>query len=892
MDARQQESQTKLRRILNTPQVMAASVAKYGKERVGFMVENLKRLSGLGVSLGHAWTFKRMELMIDGFFNLLKTLGDNQGEDFRLEIFQLELLCGFVFGVAPRQLGTDMYRYKHHLLTKLGLSTPEIESYNPEIPSLRVSEKIDSIISKYDKRYTLALVPRRCDSSRNWVLVVPLGGEGRLKIVGFGAELGELSSLYVILRGPDKTPKLWADVGFVVDTGTLTEGGEIRELVHFNVRRHGVEYTERECLPEAKIKSLSYSTGTELATFLQVVYMDRVVRLPERLVRAKEIETWVYNRLLSHYRVDIAYHFMLYRRVVEKHFGGNVPVDRDAVEQCLEVEVSSLRGEAGLPLDAHGDSANWSSVERPTAGEAMFEAARDLVSCAEEARSPAMDIWKALESLNHHPGLYRCVADDPRYFIPIDPWRCDYRSLLAAGETVFDLLVHYVSVNPEEDGSALSRYKSMGLPDRRAWGTVAPVLLMDDSRKSEKHFSYVVADAPSVFERWKTSPPGSCCWNEVFVESRPVYTLNVDIDMALGEGYRCDPNHLGMVAGDFLLCLKRAVASFFNLRHSDDRKYGPFAVYQRKKALPAKYSLRVVWKPPLEACFQNICSAKAFVAQLKRESLSTKTLRQRVLMTEERDRIFTNPFEGDVWMLETSPKTTSRLIRADGSVVSLPQGSFLSQRLLNDVCRGSLVSVIDAEPYAARKSVRLPLCDKPDGGGRFEYQGSWNILLQDSDTHELYRDGSPTYGLSALPLTLTRTVLSKRPHVLKHSDVVPAAHCATRSSASDPAPPSTERVAEALKKINCTYGRDCFFLKSEIDGSALLVSKETGLHCMVHSKTHRNATPYFSVTVRHIYPKCFAPKADDGCYLVAEWNAEDKKLYPVKKTGDPSGDGF
>lgn len=84
------------------------------------------------------------------------------GLRFKLDPFQMEIIRGVVVTCAEKQLGVDLYRYKHEILLLLKLGSYSVAKFDPEIHNPRVKDEIDRLFDEYDKPYELAVVPRQC----------------------------------------------------------------------------------------------------------------------------------------------------------------------------------------------------------------------------------------------------------------------------------------------------------------------------------------------------------------------------------------------------------------------------------------------------------------------------------------------------------------------------------------------------------------------------------------------------------------------------------------------------------------------------------------------------------------------------------------------------------
>lgn len=110
--------------------------------------------------------YKNFTCMIDTIFEYMDWM------HMKPEYFQMELLRGCILGMAEYQFGNDLFKYKHLLLQKFGLATPEIWTYNPKAPSLAVAKQIDDVFEIYARNYTCAMAPRQCGKSTIVVLII------------------------------------------------------------------------------------------------------------------------------------------------------------------------------------------------------------------------------------------------------------------------------------------------------------------------------------------------------------------------------------------------------------------------------------------------------------------------------------------------------------------------------------------------------------------------------------------------------------------------------------------------------------------------------------------------------------------------------------------------
>ncbi|AFJ20337.1 DNA packaging terminase subunit 1 [Cyprinid herpesvirus 1] len=105
--------------------------------------------------------FEQISTMINCIIRFISEYEQN-GIPFRMEPFQLEILRGMTLGCAEKQLGHDLYKYKHLLLDMVGLASPAVARFNPEINNPRLLREVDKLFDYYNKCYMVATVPRRC----------------------------------------------------------------------------------------------------------------------------------------------------------------------------------------------------------------------------------------------------------------------------------------------------------------------------------------------------------------------------------------------------------------------------------------------------------------------------------------------------------------------------------------------------------------------------------------------------------------------------------------------------------------------------------------------------------------------------------------------------------
>ncbi|KAK7915603.1 hypothetical protein WMY93_011364 [Mugilogobius chulae] len=93
----------------------------------------------------------RFARLIDRVFEYFRVRG------MKMEPFQLDLFRGVVLGVSGKQFGDALFRYKHTLLEKLGLTPLGSDNYDHVNPALSHFYHVEKRYSQYAKPYTLCL---------------------------------------------------------------------------------------------------------------------------------------------------------------------------------------------------------------------------------------------------------------------------------------------------------------------------------------------------------------------------------------------------------------------------------------------------------------------------------------------------------------------------------------------------------------------------------------------------------------------------------------------------------------------------------------------------------------------------------------------------------------
>ncbi|KAK7915595.1 hypothetical protein WMY93_011356 [Mugilogobius chulae] len=319
----------------------------------------------------------------------------------------------------------------------------------------------------------------------------------------------------------------------------------------------------------------------------------------------------------------------------------------------------------------------------------------------------------------------------------------------------FDDLVNYCT------GSILEPVGS--LPPRANWGSINPVLLMEDPldpRMGKAVHRYVITsrghlNGIRVDERNSYSFP---CYNEVFLPGRPVSRLNLDIDLKCCQKCHkkfseradssvrlkvCEVMTSSLIAVIVESLLRLAKVKKSELEEMSDFRglrdaVGKIAVYFRVSSNKSKLSLRMLWYLPVELCsFHGIEAYKSLLKELVQVS------KHYVLLSYPADSTSCELCSLGV----TLTKCGQKLSGADLLKVR-SQGLRESNRL----------SSLDIAPYSCRKSVRLPNCYKEDSP--FQYVETFN--KGDISDPGMEDPISLAVGLSSNPIRTDVTSLGDR----------------------------------------------------------------------------------------------------------------------------------
>lgn len=157
-DREHTETMAEYTQLLTNRTAQALLIQRLGLEGARARMRTLQTTDALSKQDSHS-VMCRFGRMIDRVFEYFRV------KDMRLEPFQIELLRGVVLGVTLTQLGDNLYKYKHALLSKLGLAPLGSEAYDHAKPTQSHWYHIEKDFRRYANPYTLCLAPRQCGKS-------------------------------------------------------------------------------------------------------------------------------------------------------------------------------------------------------------------------------------------------------------------------------------------------------------------------------------------------------------------------------------------------------------------------------------------------------------------------------------------------------------------------------------------------------------------------------------------------------------------------------------------------------------------------------------------------------------------------------------------------------
>lgn len=391
------------------------------------------------------------------------------------------------------------------------------------------------------------------------------------------------------------------------------------------------------------------------------------------------------------------------------------------------------------------------------------------------------------------------------------------------------------------------------LPPRDEWGSINPVLLMEDPVDSTGRISrrYAVTSRGYLSTVLATRDGGPCpCYNEVFLPGRPVSRLNLDVDLkccrkcnnkfALRAASSTKRKVSEALTTSLMLVIVESLIRFAKVKRAElesdpslrelAKVVGKIAVYSRDSSAKSKLSLRMLWYLPVELCsFNGIQGYKPLLDEMENVSLNY------FLLSYPADLESCGLCElADAMRTGGCNSSGSRYLR-------LNSGSVANRR-----------SSIDKAPYSLRKCVRLPNCYKEDSA--FEYVETFNS--QDIEDPGFDDPRSLSVGLSSNPILTDVTSLGSR-----FRDLLRAPGNSKPSAISGlEGVPDRARVESEARRLALLWGVPVTIRKT---GSGLFCvqanEKSTIYPCPIHSRVHSESRLGAVIFTTQTKPKCFVP---------------------------------
>ncbi|KAJ8009778.1 hypothetical protein DPEC_G00067750 [Dallia pectoralis] len=591
----------------------------------------------------------------------------------------------------------------------------------------------------------------------------------------------------------------------------------------------------RSVATQVDFVDMCMSKGVKCTSFLEHYTQnpdDEELRLGSRVC---SLFVHTVREMLSR-RYDIMHHYPLYNRVLGLHYADGSSSEPPEMKDVIATgglldrsaaDHQSLHGISLVGLD-HVTFSQWNYPDN-----------REDLSEEEPEPNVKVDtsdkfIVNTVEAFNNLPGT---LTDRPRAF----PYLFTVRP---SNELTFDDLVQYCQVRTREPLGSL--------PSREAWGSVNPVLLMEDPVDPE---TGKTMRRYTVTSRGHLSTIGanrdvrlSLCYNEVFLPNRPVSRLNLDVDLKCCQ--RCNTKFATQadrstkrkvseaMTTSLILVIVESLLRFVKVKTSElecnpslkelAKSVGKIAVYTRESSVKSKLSLRMLWYLPVELCsFEGIEAYRPLLDEMEKTSLN--------------------------YVLLSYPSNVQSCGLCDLADAMRTGGCSTSGSRflrLNSDSAENRSSSIDKAPYSLRKSVRLPNCDKEDSG--FEYVDTFN--RQDIEDPGFDDPLSLSVGLSSNPILVDVTSLGIRfQGILK-----------VRGYAQPPGifgldkVPDQARVESEARRLASLWGVP---VTVRTTGSGLFCvqanEKSTTYPCPIHNRVHSKSKLGALVFATNTKPKCF-----------------------------------
>lgn len=390
------------------------------------------------------------------------------------------------------------------------------------------------------------------------------------------------------------------------------------------------------------------------------------------------------------------------------------------------------------------------------------------------------------------------------------------------------------------------------LPSRDMWGSVNPVLLMEDpvdpvTGKTVRRYTVTSRGHLSTIVE-NQDRRHSLCYNEVFLPGRPVSRLNLDVDLKCcqkcNEKFAIQAEHSlkrkvsEALANSLIMVIVESLLRFAKVKRSElesdpslrelAKAVGKISVYVRVSSAKSKLSLRMLWYLPIELCsFDGIEAYRPLLDEMEKVSMNYVLL--------------SYPASAKSCGLCNLGCAMTR-----GACHS-PGSSYLR---LNSDHEEKRCSSIDKAPYSFRKCVRLPNCYKEDT--RFQYIDTFNT--QDIEDPGFDDPLSLSIGLSSNPILGDVTSLGSR-----FQGILKTGGCSKPLGLSRlQGVPDQAHVESEARKLSLLWGVPVTIRKT---GSGLFCvqanEKSTTYPCPIHNRVHSKSRLGALVFATHTKPKCF-----------------------------------
>ncbi|ABG25591.1 ORF121 [Ranid herpesvirus 2] len=435
------------------------------------------------------------------------------------------------------------------------------------------------------------------------------------------------------------------------------------------------------------------------------------------------------------------------------------------------------------------------------------------------------------------------------------------------GKSIFSALVDYCTGN----GSVPER-THLKLPDPTEWYDTAPILLSSDAEPRQ----YMICDPQHMHERWEaeTAEGRQTCWHEVFLPGRSITNIPMDIDIASFEPHWEDDKLYGAVLDSLLCCVVKMLELNFEVKVNEG-EVGAFYFFQRQCAPEKqKVSMRILWQLPLQLCAMDISISlvEKMMAEVALHATEHKMegLTQYCLVDHKGRRYYTDVLS-DEWCypdlnLEDCPLWLQG--KRGGDKYPYDPKCHLSlnlKRAAHVLDEMAVHCCLDVQPYGARKSLRMPLCDKPKEG-RFEYKRTYNQNMVDGTEFWSNPSQSPVACLSCVPVDSRRSFLSSL------SSGMVEQYFQSIRGAQKPAAHRMPALDTAV--INKVIGRLAAFYKvpqvyfSASNENTIYPRSADYVICPLHGRKHKTKALRFAVkNVDTLLVLCWKPAVRKFLYL-------------------------